>query len=82
MHHTVTNSIYLIITLDSSILRINQRLENQFHTHCMFWDIFMYYFLLTVRQRKLQERIGQTNLFNTTRSNDRFISHVKQFVFD
>ena len=55
IRHFIKN---LVITLDGSILRINQSLENQLNTHCMLRDIFMYNFLLTVRQRKLQERIS------------------------
>ena len=82
MNHTMTYCIDFVQRLDGTIFRRDKGVQDKFHTHCMLRNILFQNLLLTVWQRQLQERIGQTNLFNTTLGNDCLVVHVEQLIFD
>ena len=55
VYHTVTYCIDLIQRFNSAVFRINQRVQDKLYSYCMFRNIFLQYFLFTIRQSKFQE---------------------------
>ena len=55
VYHTVTYCINLIQRFNSAVFRINQRVQDKLYSYCMFRNIFLQYFLFTIRQSKFQE---------------------------
>ena len=82
MHHTVTYGIDFVQRLDGSIFRACQSVQDKFHTYGMLWNVLLKNFLLATGQGELQERVLQTNFFDTTLGDNFFPVHIKQFVFD
>ena len=71
MQHTVTYSLNLFSRLQHAILRVEQMLlEDEFNGSSMLEHEVFNDDLRSIGSSKLEERIGQTNLFNTTLGND------------
>ena len=82
MYHAVTNCIDFIQRFDCTIFRTNQCIQDELYTYSMLRYIFFQNFFFTIRQSQLQERAFQTYFFNTTLSDNLFMVHIKQFIFD
>ena len=82
MYHSVAHSIDFVHGFDNAMVGINQSSQYFFDTVYMIGDLaFQSYFVLTGRRMR-QNRAFNTDTFNQTFSNDRFIIHINQLIFD
>ena len=81
MHHTMTHSIQFIETLEHSIFTLCQDLKNPLHTFRVLLHRLFHLMLLPVQLYR-DERVRQTNLFNTSRRDHALIRHVIQCIFN
>ena len=82
VYHTVTYRIDFVQRLDCAVFGADQCIEDELHTHSMLRYVFFQNFLPAIRQGQFQERAFQTDFFNATLSDNLFMVHIKQLIFD
>ena len=82
MHHTVTNCINLIKTLDDTNLRVSKQREDELNALCMLRDIVHNLLFLTIGQLYLYEGTIKANTLSTTTRHHALIVHIVQGVLD
>ena len=75
MYHTVTYSFDFVEGFQYSGLAFSQALEDELHTCGMLSNRMIYLYLLTI-EFYFDERVGQANLFDSSRCDDRLVGHV------
>ena len=82
VYHTVTYRIDFVQRLDGAVFGADQCIQDELYTYGVFRYVFFQNLFLAIRQGQFQEGAFQPDFFNTTLSDNLFVVHIKQFVFD
>ena len=82
MHYAVTYGVDLLEVADDADLRIYQLLEDQLDTYGMLGHRLLEFHFLAVRQLDQQERVGQTDLLDTTLGHHGLALHIEELIFN
>ena len=82
MHHTMTDSIDFVKTLDNANLRISKQRENELHALGMLGDVMHNLLFLTISQFDFHESAIKTYTLGAATSHHTLVVHIVQGVLD